>query len=75
MYKLDLACLDALQELLRNTDLYNLQILYIHGGSKMSLLKLHSLLPPLLQATSEQVFIDSFKLSPEDFQMVGIIIL
>lgn len=70
MNKLEPLQLQYAKSLLENSDLSNLQILYLHGEGEMSLLKARDFLPPLLKLTKKQIFLDSFKLWEEDLKMI-----
>jgi len=57
-------------KIILNSKLSSLQILYIHGGSEMGITKVKELLPILFKITTEQIYIDSFKLVEQDFNLI-----
>lgn len=70
MHKLDTKHLEYAKTLLENTDLHKLKVLYLNGGTEMSLLKLRDILPHLFRITKKQIFLDSFELNEEDLAMI-----
>jgi hypothetical protein len=59
-----------LKDLLKNSRLDNVQIVYLHGSGKMNLSAAKDLLPDLLSITQHQLFLDSFSLSESDLQLI-----
>lgn len=70
MHKLDTENMELAKALLNNSNLENLKILYLHGGSQTSLSGARDFLPDLLKIVRKQIFIDSFKLTEEDMQLI-----
>lgn len=56
--------------LIEDSKLTNLKILYLHGHSEMGITKMKDFLPDLLQITTEQIYIDSFKLGEQDLNII-----
>lgn len=67
---LDIADMDSLNKIIQNSKLKKLEILYLHGAGEMGTLKTRDFLAQLLQITTRQIFIDSFKLSEEDTNII-----
>ena len=67
---LDIADMDSLNKIIQNSKLKKLEILYLHGAGEMGTLKTRDFLAQLLQITTRQIFIDSFKLSEEDINII-----
>jgi len=59
-----------LKDLLKNSRLTNVQIVYLHGSGKMGLNATKDFLPDLLSITQHQLFLDSFSLTEADLQMI-----
>lgn len=70
MHKLDMESLEDAKSLLSNSNLDKLKILYLHGGSHMSLEHTKELLPHVLSNVRRQIYLDSFKLTEECLQMI-----
>jgi hypothetical protein len=59
-----------MRDILHNSNLKRLDILYLHGDSSMGLEGTKDFLPALLNCTTKQIFLDSFILSEADLQMI-----
>lgn len=70
MNKMSDKTLDELKSLVYKSHLRRLKILYLHGDGQMPLNRLSEFLPHLLNITTKQVFLDSFKVSESDLEMV-----
>lgn len=56
--------------LLEDSKLTKLNILYLHGHSEMGITKMKDFLPDLLRITTDQIYIDSFKLGEQDLNII-----
>lgn len=59
-----------LEKLIQNSRIESIGALYLHGHGTTKLKGFRDILPSLLAATHKQVFIDSFKMSETDLNMI-----
>ncbi|CAI2375450.1 unnamed protein product [Moneuplotes crassus] len=70
LYELGIKEMELLNQLILNSDLSSLKLLYMHGGSEMGTTKIEELLSPLFKITTTQVYMDSFKLTEKDMMII-----